>query len=224
MTEAILALIPTFGLWVLFFTVLLSCHAIPVPASMLVLSSGAFAASDDLELYQALLVAFCAVVLGDQSAYCLARLAGSPLITRLRTSSKIDGMIDRAEDMFKRRGMLAVFLSRTIFSPVGPWMSVLCGSMKVKWQHFAIASILGSATWVTVYVMMGYVFADRLTELAELASQGIGFIAAFGVAIAAGWWLRQSWKRYRDTQERGEETEATGDTSDAVLQTNVDTI
>ncbi|WP_319530734.1 DedA family protein [uncultured Cohaesibacter sp.] len=226
MTDTILALIPTYGLWVIFFTVVLSCLAVPVPASMLVLSSGAFAASGDVELYHALLVAFSAGVVGDQSNYGLARMAGSPVLKRLRGSEKVDGMIERAEVMFRKRGILAVFLSRTVFSPVGPWMTMLCGSMKVKWAHFSLASVLGSACWVVAYVMMGYYFADRLTELAELASQGIGFIAAFGVAISAGWWLRHSWKRYRETsQEKDLVVSADEDAvAETQLQANADTI
>lgn len=200
MIDTILALIPTYGLWVIFFTVTLACLAIPLPASMLVIASGSFAAAGDIDLYSAMASALAGYLIGDQTAFRAARLAGVPLIDRFRRSARTETMIDRTELLLRKRGVLAIILSRTIMSPLGPWMSYLCGAIGVKWHTFTMASLIGASAWVAAYCLTGYYFADRIYELASLTSNGIGFLVAFAVAIGAALWLRISWRRYKRQQ------------------------
>ena len=198
MTETILALIPTYGLWVIFLTLLLCSLAIPLPGSMLMIAAGSFASSGDIDLYLAMSVAYAGYIAGDQTAYRIAYAAGPPLLSRFRKSNRASAMIGRAEKLLERRGVFAVLLSHTIVSPVGPWVSYLCGAARMKWVYFSAASLVGAACWVAAYGLVGYYFADRLAELAQLANDGMGFIAAFAVAGGAGWWLWASWRRYRE--------------------------
>nr|WP_321981750.1 DedA family protein [uncultured Cohaesibacter sp.] len=201
MTETILALIPSYGLWVIFLTLLLCSMAIPVPGSMLMIAAGSFASTGDIDLYLAMGVAYAGYVVGDQTAYRVAYIAGPHLLGRFRKSKKAGAMIGRAERLLEKRGVLAVFLSHTVISPVGPWVSYLCGAAQMKWLHFSVASLIGAACWVAAYGLLGYYFADRLAELAQLANDGIGFIAALAVAGGAAWWLWGSWRRYRERSQ-----------------------
>ncbi|SFN96846.1 membrane protein DedA, SNARE-associated domain [Cohaesibacter marisflavi] len=198
MTETILALIPSYGLWVIFLTLLLCALAVPLPGSMLMIAAGSFASTGDIDLYLAMTVAYAGFIAGDQTAYGIAHALGPRLMDRFRKSNKVAPMVGRAERLLDRRGVLAVFLSHTIVSPVGPWVNYLCGAARMKWVHFSAASVVGAACWVAAYGLVGYYFADRLAELAQLANDGMGFIAAFAVAAGAGWWLWASWRRYRE--------------------------
>ncbi|PLW74903.1 DedA family protein [Cohaesibacter celericrescens] len=198
MSDTILALIPTYGLWVIFFTIAFGCLAIPLPGSMLVIASGSFAAAGDIDLYFAMAAAYGGYITGDQTAFRIARIAGPGLLERFKKSAKAEAMITRAEALLKKRGVIAILLSRTVISPLGPWMSYLCGAAGLKWIFFTLASMVGAAVWVAGYTLTGYFFADRLSELTSLASDGLGFVAAFAVAIVAAWWLRTSWKKYKE--------------------------
>ena len=57
MTDWLLALVPQYGLWLLFFVTLFSCLALPLPASIMMLTAGGFAAAGDFLLWQAVLAA-----------------------------------------------------------------------------------------------------------------------------------------------------------------------
>ncbi|WP_319411383.1 DedA family protein [uncultured Cohaesibacter sp.] len=214
MTDTILALIPTYGLWVIFLTLLFCSMAIPLPGSMLMIAAGSFASSGDIDLYLAMGVAYAGYIAGDQTAYRVAHMAGPPLLNRFRRSVKAAAMIERAERLLERRGLLAVFLSHTIISPIGPWVSYICGAAQMKWLHFSLASVAGAACWVAAYGLVGYYFADRLADLAQLANDGVGFLLAFAVAAATGWWLLSSWKKFREktrTEDALKEAPARGD-------------
>ena len=69
MTELVLAFAADYGVPLLFVVTLLSCLALPVPSSLLMLASGGFAASGDMSLIVAGLAAFTGAVIGDNLGY-----------------------------------------------------------------------------------------------------------------------------------------------------------
>ena len=66
MTEWLLELVPHYGTWLVAVVTFLSCLALPVPSSILMLAAGGFAASGDLMLWQVTGAALAGAILGDQ--------------------------------------------------------------------------------------------------------------------------------------------------------------
>ena len=67
MTELIFELLAGYGVAIVFIVTFLSCFALPIPSSLLMLASGGFAATGDLSLMAVGLSAFGGAVLGDNS-------------------------------------------------------------------------------------------------------------------------------------------------------------
>ncbi len=200
-TDTLLALIPVYGILLIGGSVILSCMALPLPSSMLVMAGGSFAASGDLLFWQVALVAWAGFVVGDQLTYQLARKAGAPILGRLRKGESRAKLIGRAEDLLEERGAVAVFLSRTILSPLGPYVTYISGALGVRWAAFSAASVLGAALWAVAYSGLGYAFADQLTQVAAAISNGLGFVAAFAVAGGGLFWMA---RKLRHAREAGE--------------------
>ena len=97
----------------------------------------------------------------------------------------------RAHDMTGRWGNLGIFLSRWLASPLGPYVNLAAGIMRLNWPRFLLWGALGEIVWVTAYVGMGYVFAGQMTAVAEIAGNASGFLAAAAVAAGLGAYL---WK------------------------------
>lgn len=197
MTDTLLALIPTYGLWLIFGSVLLSCLALPLPSSVLLLSAGAFAAAGDLVLWQVWVAAFAGFILGDQIAYIIARRAGPSLLTLLHKRKSFSAPLTRAETMLSQRGGIAIFLCHTIFSPVGPYMNYLCGAAGLDWRKFVSASVPGAALWVSAYSYFGYGVTGQLSQYAGLLWNILGVVAAIAVIIGTVWWLRRSYRLHQ---------------------------
>lgn len=197
MIDALLALVPLYGLYLIAGVVTISCLAVPLPSSMLVMASGGFAAAGDLVLWQVIAVAFVAYVVGDQLAYTIGRRGGKPLTDRLRASPSRGQLVDRAEALVQRWGAAAVLASRTIVSPLGPSVSYLCGAAELRRVVFTISATIGAFCWAAGYTLIGYGFAERLDELADIIFEQSGFIIAGTVALGSGWWLWRSWRAYR---------------------------
>lgn len=191
MTEALLALVPAWGLWLVAAGTFLSCLALPVPSSLLMMAAGGFAAAGDLVLWQVAAAAWGGAVAGDHAGFVLGRLAGAPLVARLRARPGAAATLARAEALVAARGGMAVFLSRWLVSPLGPYVNLLTGAARLALPRFTAAVAAGEGLWVALYVGLGFAFADRIAALAELMGNLSGLLAAaavtagLGVALAA---------------------------------------
>ena len=108
MTEALLALVPTYGLWLIGASVMLSCLALPLPSTILVMAAGGFAAAGDLVYWQLVLVAFGSFVIGDQAVYRVARQGGPALVTRIGRRARGASALASAERLVERDRLAGV--------------------------------------------------------------------------------------------------------------------
>ena len=203
MTDTLLALVPTYGLWLILAALPLSCMALPVPSSILVMAAGGFAAAGDMVLWQVQAAAFAGFIVGDQIVYGVARAGGAPLVDRMKARPAAGPVFTRAEAMLQSRGPVAVFLSRTIFSPVGPYVGFLSGAMRVGWLGFTLAAVTGAAVWALAYSTLGYVFATRITQVAGMIGNGLGIILAGTVIAGIGVYLARSWQAEKARRAAG---------------------
>ena len=194
MTDWMLSAVPTYGPMLVAFVTFLSCLAVPVPASMLMLAAGGFAASDDLSVWQVALAALLGAICGDQTGYWVARNKGADLLDRFSIGPRAR-LLDRARVFIASKGSVAVFLSRWLVSPLGPYANLITGATRFGWLPFTSAAVAGELVWVGVYVGAGYTFGDNLEAATEFAGSILGFLAAGAISAGLGWWLVHLAKR-----------------------------
>ncbi len=192
MTDWLLGLVPQYGLWLLAATTFLSCLALPFPASILMLTAGGFAAAGDLVLWQAFGAAAAGGIAGDQLGYWAGRGFGARVLSRLRKDPARDKLLARADAMMDRRGLTAVFLSRWLFSPLGPYVNLIAGSTSYGWPRFTLAGVAGEGVWAGLYVGFGYGFAGNVEAASQALGSVLGMIGGAGAVIALGYWLFSS--------------------------------
>ncbi|WP_347313327.1 DedA family protein [Defluviimonas sp. SAOS-178_SWC] len=192
MTDWLLSLVPQYGLWLLAATTFLSCLALPVPSSMMMLAAGGFAASGDLGLVSTIAAALFGAVIGDQAGFAAGRAGGPGLLSRLGRKPSRAKALDRARAILDRRGDVAIFLTRWLFSPVGPWANFAAGAGGLRWLRFTLWSIAGEAVWVALYIGMGHAFAGNLEAAGDLLSSGLGLVGGLAAMLGLGLWLKAS--------------------------------
>ena len=186
MTAWLLGLVPTYGPWLLALCTLLSCMAVPAPASILLLAAGGFVASGDLPLVTTALAALGGALLGDQAGYRLGAWGGPSLLERIGRRMPLIG---KAREHLARRGDMAVFLSRWLFSEVGPFVNLAAGASGLPWARFTMWSVVGETIWVGLYIGVGRAATGSLEDASGLVLRIIGLLGAAVVAIGLGWWL-----------------------------------
>lgn len=204
MTDQILALVPTYGLSLLVVIVFLSCLALPVPSSMVMLTSGSFAGTGDLDMTATFLAALGAAVAGDQVGFLIGRKGGAPLLMRLASTPDRKALLKRAEELINKRAGVGVFFSRWLISPLGPYVNFIGGATGLNWVRFSLFGVAGEAVWVSGYVGLGVAFSDNIAAAAELASDLSGVLAGGAVTLFIGWrlWIvvRNARKELKDSR------------------------
>lgn len=194
MTEAILALVPDYGLLIVFIVVFLGTFGAPMPTSMLVLAAGGFAASGDLNVWAVLGITLLAFLIGDQLAFGAAKSVGPKILSTLRRNTTASRLVDRADALLDERGPAAVFLSHTVLSPTCAYVTYLGGLTGLTRMAHSTAAIAGASVWNGAYVGLGYAFASRLNDISTIMGNLIGMIAAGAVLWVSFRWLHHRWE------------------------------
>lgn len=192
LAETLLASLPSYGLSLLGLVVCVSCLGAPLPASIVMMLMGALAAAGDFTLWIVIAVALGSAVIGDQLGYMLGWTAGRRLVPIVGRNPARRKAIERAQHEMDERGNVAVFLTRWLLSPLGPYLNLMAGASGFSWMRFTLAGILGEMVWVGLYTGLGATFSESVTEIAEISGSISGFLAAGAVAAMLGFKLLQA--------------------------------
>ncbi|MGH1354204.1 MAG: DedA family protein [Thalassovita sp.] len=182
MSDTLLSLLPLYGAPFLAVVTLLSCLALPVPASLVMMAAGGFVVAGDLSFSTTVLYAFVGASLGDQIGFWLGH-RGSAVISRIEARpTRQAKALSRATDITRAHGIWAVFLSRWLLSPLGPYVNFAAGAARLNWRHFTFGSATGEAIWISSYVAIGAGAGQTLSTLWPMISDVLGILAALAVA------------------------------------------
>jgi membrane protein DedA with SNARE-associated domain len=180
--DQVLAAMGLYGLPVLSSLIFLTSFGIPLPATFALIAAGSFVELGSMNLWWVVVMAAFAAVIGDQLAYALGRWGGHRLTTRLTGWFGGAKQLDQAENAVHRWGWAGIFFSRWLVTPLSPWINYTSGISGYSYRRFLLWDVTGELLWVTLYVVAGELFSDRVQALIEtlgsLAWVEIGLIAA----------------------------------------------
>lgn len=197
MTDTLLAFATDYGLYVVAIVVFLAALGIPLPSSILVLTSGGLAATGDVSLFQLFACTVVAYAMGDQTAYHLGKVAGPNLFKKLAKHKRLASAVDKSEQIYRKYGVFAILLTRTVISPCGPYIAYICGAWSMNRLQYTLAAALGSSIWAFTYMMLGYTFAGSVPEISDLMQSALLVGLATLFALGFGFKLALSWREFK---------------------------
>lgn len=189
MTDQLLSLLSLYGLPVLFLVLVVASVGVPLPVTLLLVAAGSFVEQGELNLWQVCLLASAGAIIGDQIGYFVGRSGGRGLIKRATGRFGGGQSVARAEEFTRRWGGAGVFLTRWLFTPLGPWVNLTSGAAEYSWLRFTIWDALGETLWVALYVTLGRLFSDRVEQLAELLGNLAWVLVGALATVFLGWKL-----------------------------------
>jgi membrane-associated protein len=193
LTDQLLAAFLLYGLPLLFGVIVIASVGIPLlPVSLMLVAAGSFVEQGELTLWQVIIVASTAAVLGDQIGYGVARWGGRRLVARISRKLGGESKIQKAEALAKRWGGPGIFFSRWLVTSLGPWINVTSGIADYPWRRFILWDVMGDVLWVILYVMLGDIFSDRVQIIIEIFGNLAWVIAGVIVAVVLGWKIVQN--------------------------------
>jgi membrane protein DedA with SNARE-associated domain len=191
LTDQLLAALLSYGLPALFGVNVIAAVGAPLPASLMQVAAGSFVEQGEMTLWQVIIVASAAAVLGDQIGYGLSRWGGRSLLTRISRRIGGEAKIRKAEALAKRWGGPGIFFSRWLVTSLGPWVNVTSGIADYPWRRFTLWAVVGDVLWVVLNVMLGYFFSGRIQAIAEILGNFAWVIFGFIVTVILGWKIMQ---------------------------------
>jgi len=131
------------------------------PAGGILFAVGILAATGDLlpSVFNICLLLTLSSVAGSLAGYGIGRSAGKFFYTRPESRFFRRSYLISTEEFYKKYGSLAI--AGGYFLPViRTFAPVLAGIVKVKFQRFLLLSIIGSAGFISSFVLAGYLIGS----------------------------------------------------------------
>lgn len=126
-----------------------------VPGEIAVLVGGVLAHAGRLPLWAVVVAAVVGAALGDQVGYLVGRRHGWRLLKRVPRRFVRSGELDRALDLVRRRGAMAVVLGRWA-AALRALVPGLAGMSGIPQRTFTLANVTGGALWAFTVAVLGY--------------------------------------------------------------------
>jgi len=186
---------------VVFLTVFAEQIGLPLPAIPVLLAAGAVAGDGQANLGVITALSVVACLLGDMVWFELGRHRGRQTLTLLcRIALEPDACVRRTENFFLIHGIRALILAKFIpgLSTLAP---ALAGLFRVSIGRFLLFNTAGSFLWSFSFLLLGYVFSDQISYVAEMAVQFGKTAATIIVVGLASYVLYKYWHRQKLLKE-----------------------
>jgi membrane protein DedA with SNARE-associated domain/rhodanese-related sulfurtransferase len=193
-------IIEAYGLWVVFFSVLLDQGGLPTPSYAPVIVTAALATDAGRPLWPILIVGTLAALLADVAWFAGGRRFGTQLLRLMcQISLSPDSCVGTTRRIYEKVGPRSLILAKYIpgFAAVA---TTLAGQAGTRWRQFLLYDGIGAVLWMGGAVALGAVFHEvveaLLTTLEDLGHLAIAMlILAVVLFIAYKWWQRHRFLR-----------------------------
>ncbi|HEY5016911.1 MAG TPA: DedA family protein [Streptosporangiaceae bacterium] len=181
--EALASPLERYGLWGVFFLVLIEDFGIPVPGETVIIAASIYAGSGRLNVVAVGVVAFVAAVFGDNIGYGIGRFGGRRLVDRWgKYVFLTPERLDKAEDFFDRQGAKIITIARFI-EGLRQANGIIAGITKMHWLRFIAYNALGAALWVGTWVSIGYFAGQHINTIYGLITRYSLYVAIAAVVL-----------------------------------------
>ncbi len=172
-----------------FVATLIDGTALPFPGRLLLITTGALAATADLNVLAIILLGAAGAVVGDHLWY-LAGVARGERVLALycRVVPRRRSCADRARDYIARYGGLAFVLGRFV-AGVRVLAAPVAATAGIRYARFLAFDVAGALLWSAAFVLLGYAAGAQAPALMErlglLGSLAIGLGVTAAITLVA---------------------------------------
>ncbi len=181
------SLLTSVGLGLLFVLIMLESAGIPLPGETALIAAGLLAAKGHYEIWEVIVIAAAAAIIGDNLGYWAARHYGLRLVDRWpRLKKYSDRALPPAERFFKAHGGKTVFIARFV-AILRFTAALLAGATRMPWWRFFFWNAAGGICWATAVGLLAYYGGKAAAEAFDTYGLiGAGAIAGLIVLALVG--------------------------------------
>lgn len=220
--------IQSYGYPILWLGVFIAAVGLPIPTTLLLLATGAFAALGDFNIFLVVPLTLTASVSGDSIGYLLGRHIGSRVLSWLERQQRFrlvsSQNIIKARQAFERRGGWAIFLTRFLFSALGGITNIIAGADDYPYSRFLVYDIGGEILGALIPLLLGYIFGASWEAIGDVLGAASGLLLALASVVVLMVILVRSMKNMRQTSVSKERKNAKRATTVETIRQSPDTL
>jgi membrane protein DedA with SNARE-associated domain/rhodanese-related sulfurtransferase len=177
----LILLIQTYGVLIVFGTVLLEQIGLPIPAMPILIVAGALAVGGEISWVACLAASLAACLISDFFWFRAGRFYGKRVLRLLcKISLSPDYCVSQTEDKFNRFGSKSLVVAKFIpgFNTIAP---PLAGAMGTSTPRFLLFTALGGLLWSGVGIGAGVWFHNSIDDVLDTLDT-MGGVALSGLA------------------------------------------
>jgi membrane protein DedA with SNARE-associated domain len=182
LSDALLSLVPIYGLWIIFGIVAFESAGVPLPGETILVASALLSATTGkINIVVVVLAAAAGAVVGDGVGYVVGRRLGVPFLRRYGRYIRLDEdrlLIGRY--LFFQYGNAVVFFGRFI-AVLRMFAALLAGANKMPAARFFFFNITGGICWACLFGFGAYAVGAQIYKISGTLS-----VISFCLFIAAG--------------------------------------
>jgi membrane protein DedA with SNARE-associated domain/membrane-associated phospholipid phosphatase len=145
------------------------------PGEIAVLLGGVIAHDGRVSLIAVIVAAILGAIIGDTLGYSIGRRWGHQIIRSVGKripflGHRIDEHIEKARELLRRRGGLAVFIGR-FTAAARVMVPGLAGMAEMPYPEFLFFNATGGVVWATAFVLLGYAAGAAWERVAGWATR-----------------------------------------------------
>jgi membrane protein DedA with SNARE-associated domain len=172
------------GLGLLFVLIMLESAGIPLPGETALIAASILATRGHYEIWEVIVVAAAAAIIGDNGGYWVGRIWGRKLLTKWKRLERFsERVLPPAERFFAAHGGKTVFIGRfvAILRFTAAW---LAGVTRMSWWRFLLWNAAGGICWAVGVALLAY-YGGKATADAFDKYGLIGAGAIVGLVVLA---------------------------------------
>ncbi len=194
--EAVFGWVATYGYGALFGLLIFGIVGLPIPDETLLVFCGYLIFKGRLTAVETYLAALAGSCCGITLSYFIGRTAGLGVVHRFGKYVHMNEQrLERVHRWFDRSGHWALFGGYYV-AGFRHFTALIAGASKLEFHSFALFAWSGAATWVAVFLTLGYVLGEQWRQVAELvhryllySSVGAGMLVLLYLAVR--WYQRR---------------------------------
>ncbi len=158
------------------------------PGETVMLLGGAVAGQGTINLYVLIALAWTCACLGDVVSFFLGRRLGREFLMKHGPRFGFGhDRLEQVESFFSRHGGKTILLGRFV-GFVRAFAPFIAGSSGMRFRQFFPYSVLGCGIWVSLTIVIGYVFSKSIETAIDYAGKGAVILGALIVVVVGVVW------------------------------------
>ncbi|GKX66512.1 DedA family protein [Inconstantimicrobium mannanitabidum] len=172
MTQVLMEYFKEYNIWFLGILLLVQSTGIPTGGTLLVIASGAFSYAGEFNIFILFIEVWILISFGDWGSYMIWKFIGHRVLNKFpKVKRYMEPKILKSHKYLEQHGRGAVFLTRFLISPMGPFVNAAAGIADYKMSYFILFAILGEFLWSFIYLGLGYWFGDSWESIVPIITQ-----------------------------------------------------